>query len=64
VTDDGIGFDVEASRRLALAGGSIGLVSMAERATLVGGALAIDSAPGCGTALRASFPLQCPINNN
>ena len=57
VRDDGIGFDVAAAQRRAALGASLGVVSMAERAALAGGALRIESAPGRGTALRATFPL-------
>lgn len=57
IKDDGVGFDPEAARRQALAGKSIGLLSMAERVTLVGGQFDICSCPGRGTVLRADFPL-------
>ncbi|MDH0866502.1 PAS domain-containing sensor histidine kinase [Mitsuaria sp. GD03876] len=50
--DDGRGF--EPSTR---DGGSLGLLSMTERARAVGGALAIDSAPGRGTTLVLRVPL-------
>jgi signal transduction histidine kinase len=54
VRDDGVGFDPAAtahrSRRL-------GLTSMEERATSLGGALRIDSAPGKGTTIRLEVPL-------
>jgi signal transduction histidine kinase len=53
VADDGRGFDPGhrsvSSRRL-------GLVSMRERAVDLGGALAIESAPGQGTTVRAEVP--------
>jgi signal transduction histidine kinase len=55
VHDDGVGFDPDAaahrSRRL-------GLTSMEERATAIGGALTIDSAPGTGTTIRLEVPLD------
>ncbi|MDB5839213.1 MAG: hypothetical protein JWQ23_1165 [Herminiimonas sp.] len=57
VSDDGAGFDLEASRRHALIGKSIGLLSMTERAILVGGQCEIISAPGKGTTVRAVIPL-------
>jgi PAS domain S-box-containing protein len=57
IKDDGVGFDPEATRRQALAGKSIGLLSMAERVTLVGGQFDICSCPGRGTVVRAEFPL-------
>ncbi len=56
VTDDGCGFDVPAMRQRARAGGSIGVLGMQERATLVGGRLDIESAPGKGTTVR----MRCP----
>jgi signal transduction histidine kinase len=63
IKDDGVGFDLEATRRQALAGKSIGLLSMAERVTLVGGQFDIYSSPGKGTVLRAEFPLGGPDVN-
>jgi two-component system NarL family sensor kinase len=53
IGDDGAGLD--ASRRENP--GSFGLVSMAERARLVGGTLEIRSAPGAGTRLHVRVPL-------
>lgn len=53
VADDGAGFDPAArtarSRRL-------GLTSMRERAAAAGGSLAVESAPGRGTTVRAEVP--------
>src|SRR5437762_3577264 len=57
VRDDGQGFDVAAARRRAAQGGSQGLLSMQERATLADGDLDIDSTPSRGTAIRARLPL-------
>jgi signal transduction histidine kinase len=57
VTDDGKGFDPEATRSGALAGKSIGLLSMEERATLLGGHCEIVSSPGRGTTVVAKFPI-------
>src|SRR6266550_842592 len=57
VRDDGQGFDVAAARRRAARGGSQGLLSMQERATLADGDLDIDSTPSRGTAIRARLPL-------
>lgn len=56
VRDDGGGFDLDAARRKASSGASLGLVGMEERIALVGGTLEIHSAPGEGTALVATFP--------
>lgn len=58
VRDDGRGFDVDSIRRRAAAGGSLGLVGMEERTALVGGALELRAAPGEGTLVLASFPLE------
>jgi len=53
-TDDGIGFDlVKAARRVK----SVGLLSMRERAELIGGRLQIQSTPGAGTAVTLLLPL-------
>ena len=57
VRDDGAGFDVEAAQRRAASGASLGVVSMEERVALAGGTFQIQSAPGQGTVVVASFPL-------
>jgi signal transduction histidine kinase len=57
VRDNGRGFDVAAAQSGAAAGRSMGLLSMEERATLAGGSLALDSAPGKQTRLRLVLPL-------
>ena len=55
VTDDGAGFDVaEAESRRP----GMGLFSMRERVALVHGELEIDSAPGRGTRVTATVPLD------
>ncbi len=56
IKDNGVGFDekvVEKKRGL-------GLISMRERARLVGGSLAVKSAPGQGTQVVAEAPLPSP----
>jgi signal transduction histidine kinase len=58
VRDDGAGFEVAVGREKALRGGSLGLLSLEERATLVGGGLELKSAPGQGTEVHAWFPLK------
>ena len=60
VLDDGIGFDVPVLRRRAVAGASLGLLSMEERATLTGGGFELKSQPGQGTEVHAWFPLTLP----
>jgi signal transduction histidine kinase len=54
VEDDGRGFNV-ASVALSHEGG-FGLQAMRERMELIGGSLAIDSAPGQGTRITALVP--------
>jgi PAS domain S-box-containing protein len=58
VRDDGRGFDAAAARSRAELGGSLGLVSMHERASLAGGKLTLLSAPGRGTEVEVVFPLS------
>ncbi|MFI9830323.1 GAF domain-containing sensor histidine kinase [Streptomyces sp. NPDC051913] len=53
VTDDGSGFDPKTTRR---AGRHLGLVSMRDRASGVGGALTVESAPGKGTTIDMEVP--------
>lgn len=56
VSDDGSGFDVAVAREAASNGKSFGMVSMRERAHLVGGTLTICSAPDAGTQITAWLP--------
>ena len=53
VSDDGIGMDTGSARQVD----SFGLVGIRERISALQGVLAIDSAPGRGTALAVSIPL-------
>lgn len=55
VTDDGIGFEV--GRTAGDGPGGYGMRSMAERAELVGGRLAVRSRPGAGTTVTVTIPL-------
>ena len=48
--DDGCGFDPDAPR-------GIGLAGLADRVSIVNGALTIESTLGQGTRLRAEVPL-------
>ena len=59
ITDNGAGFDVKSVRGAATGAATLGLRGMEERALAVGGTLTIDSAPGLGTQICASFP--CPF---
>ncbi|MEA3187005.1 MAG: hypothetical protein QOD99_835 [Chthoniobacter sp.] len=60
VHDDGVGFDKDAMQQRAARGGSIGLLSMNERVSLLGGEMEVSSAPGRGTEIRAWFPTAPP----
>jgi len=53
VADDGRGFEAAAS---GVRGRSLGLTSMEERATELGGRLTVDSRPGEGTTVRLEVP--------
>lgn len=57
VQDNGQGFDLAAMQARAMAGGSLGVLGMQERATLVGGRLDITATPelGCTVTLRAPW---------
>ena len=57
VEDDGVGFDVQAAMQRASQGGSLGLLSMQDRAEQLGGRLIIRSKPGEGTEVQARLPL-------
>ncbi|MCW2654992.1 MAG: histidine kinase,GAF protein [Mycobacterium sp.] len=57
IVDDGIGFDTLEHPLGGDEMGGYGLLSMAERAELVGGRLNIRSRPGSGTAVTATIPL-------
>jgi signal transduction histidine kinase len=50
ITDDGVGFDPASPRR------GFGLLSMEERAQLLGGRLRIDSEPGRGSRVHLHVP--------
>lgn len=53
VNDDGVGFDSTKAHP-----GHFGLNSMRERASRLRGQLEVQTAPGCGTRVRAEFPLS------
>jgi signal transduction histidine kinase len=54
VTDSGVGFNPNGRKGTA----GLGIRSMEERASFLGGMLAIESAPGHGTEIRACVPLH------
>jgi PAS domain S-box-containing protein len=58
VSDDGVGFDLQAARARAIEAGNIGLLSMRERAALARGRLDVRSSAGHGTEVRASFRMD------
>ena len=64
VEDDGRGFDAAAVSASADGQRRLGLLGMAERAALVTGSLEVESAPGNGTTIYLSVPLDviAPIN--
>ena len=64
INDDGIGFDPGPRPAGRRGKGGLGLLSMRERATYVGGALEVKSAPGEGTTVRAQIPFPgCPLTH-
>ena len=58
VEDDGIGFDLVQVVLSPDNARGLGLLGMRERVELLGGALDIDSAPGCGTRIHIDVPLE------
>jgi two-component system sensor histidine kinase UhpB len=56
IIDDGCGFDPDATAIHDRRG--LGLVGMSERLAMVEGQLEVYSAPGCGTRIVASAPLD------
>ena len=57
IIDDGVGFDTLEHPLGSDEMGGYGLLSMAERAEIVGGRLNIRSRPGTGTAVTATIPI-------
>jgi PAS domain S-box-containing protein len=58
IEDDGVGFDEATLLQEHVPGEHLGLVSMKERAMLLGGALRIDSEPAKGTKIHVEIPLE------
>jgi len=58
IEDNGLGFDVDQVRSTKSLKGGLGLKSMKERTELSGGSFSIESAPGAGTLVRASWPTR------
>ena len=57
VEDDGRGFAACEVPNAPGSGHGLGILGMRERVALVGGALSLDSSPGCGTTARARIPV-------
>jgi signal transduction histidine kinase len=57
IRDDGRGFDLESVRDHVGRGRSMGLLSMEERVTLLGGRFRVRSEAGLGTRVSAVIPL-------
>jgi signal transduction histidine kinase len=55
VADDGSGFE---PHRVDAGDSGLGLLGMRERAAMLEGHLEVDTAPGAGTRVRASLPVQ------
>lgn len=63
VEDDGTGFDPDIETRAADAPG-LGLLGVRERVALLGGTVAIESAPGTGTSLYIRIPITTRSNGS
>lgn len=57
ISDNGVGFDVDAVTKAYDQRGSLGMVNLRERTELVNGLLNIESAPGKGTRVQVFIPL-------
>jgi PAS domain S-box-containing protein len=57
ISDDGVGFDAARARDF-LRAGRVGLASMRERTELANGSFMVRAAPGQGTAIVATLPLD------
>lgn len=60
VVDDGDGYDIDDVLSAAARGEHFGVVGMRERVRGLGGSFAVDSGPGQGTAVSATFPVAVP----
>jgi len=57
IEDDGVGFSLQAPRKP----NSFGLLGLRERASLLGGEVTIESAPGEGTMVEVRLPNEAPV---
>ena len=58
VRDNGVGFDPDIPTRRDKDGGGFGLITMKERARLLGGDVSVQSGPGLGTLVEATLSLK------
>lgn len=58
IVDNGIGFEAGAARVAEVRGESFGLATIRERVERLGGQLSVETAPGAGTAIAVSLPLE------
>ena len=58
VKDNGVGFDIEATKASYDQRSSLGLINMDERAQEIGGRSILESEPGKGTRLRLQVPFE------
>jgi signal transduction histidine kinase len=62
VWDNGVGFDAASpGRGASVDGRGFGLAAGRERLAAYGGTLTVDSAPGRGTRMRATLPVETPV---
>lgn len=54
ISDNGTGFEVHVAGK----DGHLGLTGMRERVELLGGTFTLETAPGQGTKVRATIPLE------
>jgi len=60
IRDDGVGFDPEPYQQGSAKPETLGLVAMRQRVELLGGRCHIVSAPGQGTSIQVSLPVNAP----
>ncbi len=60
IVDNGVGFDVDRSVAKAARGGRLGLISIRERARLLGGSCVLTSKPGGPTRVSVVLPVHRP----
>jgi signal transduction histidine kinase len=58
IKDQGVGFEVQSVQERQSQNGNVGLVSIKERLSLLGGHMQIDSQVGQGTEVTVVIPLQ------